>query len=140
MKLPVLLSLLASALFVVEGDSLFAQNKPSAASLPTTAAYHKANFQPGRAVTFQVSHTHTLLLDGRYCIIFYTYDPQSDVDGGTVLAWVTPAQESDLSSKYGTRRIRRKGSQGGKDLGVRTNMLRATLDQLTPDALFIRVP
>lgn len=113
--------------------------KPPASSLPGTAAYHRARFQPGQPVTLHVTHVHTLLIDGRYCLIFYTYNAKHDVDGGTALAFVTPEQERLYTQRFGNRRIRRRAT-GGRDMGVTTQILHAVLEQKTPDALYIRVP
>ncbi|GAB4249963.1 MAG: hypothetical protein OHK005_16890 [Candidatus Methylacidiphilales bacterium] len=133
---PLLVSLLTLSLL----NLAHASPKPAASSLPGTAAYHRAHFEPGRTVHFNVSHVHTLLIDGHYCLIFYTYDARADVDGGTALAFVTPEQMRTYSAKYGTRRIRRRATAGQRDLGVTTQTLNAVLDRNTPDALYVRLP
>lgn len=117
-----------------------ASPKPAAASLPGTAAYHRAHFEAGRTVHLNVSHVHTLLIDGHYCLILYTYDARADVDGGTALAYVSPEQVQTYSAKYGTRRIRRRATAGKRDLGVTTQTLNAVLDRNTADALYVRLP
>ncbi len=113
--------------------------KPPASSLPGTAAYHRARFEPGQTVNLNVSHVQTLLIDGHYCLILYTFDSRADVDGGTALAFVSPEQERAYSVKYGTRRIRRRAASGGRDLGVTTRTLPAILERKTADALYVRL-
>ncbi|MFQ3670023.1 MAG: hypothetical protein SNJ84_01040 [Verrucomicrobiia bacterium] len=133
-------SFLTAMVATLLATSSEATPKPAPSTLPGTAAYHRARFEPGKPVSFNVSHVHTLLIDGRYCLIFYTYDSRADVDGGTVLAFVTPEQERIYTAKFGTRRIRRRASSGGRDLGVTTQVLHAVLERNTADALYIRVP
>lgn len=117
-----------------------ASPKPAPADLPGTAAFYRVRFKPGQSVPLNISHVHTLLMDGHYCLILYTYDSKADVDGGTALAYVSPEQVQTYSAKYGTRRIRRRAASGSRDLGVTTQTLHAILDRNTTDALYVRLP